>query len=117
MKFIYFLLSLPLFKRCWLWVIKKMPFALPVERLRETQTLLAFLHPKPAYPFHVVLIPRENIPSLMALKPDESLFLKELFSTVQSLVTEYHLEEKGYRLIVNGGENQDFPHLHFHLIA
>jgi hypothetical protein len=29
-----------------------MSFALPVERLREIETLLAFYHPKPAYPFH-----------------------------------------------------------------
>ena len=33
----------------------------------------------------------------------------------QSLVQEYDLG--AYRLIVNGGEYQDFPHLHFHLIS
>ena len=27
------------------------------------------------------------------------------------------IPKKGYRLIVNGGEYQDFPHLHFHLIS
>jgi diadenosine tetraphosphate (Ap4A) HIT family hydrolase len=34
---------------------------------------------------------------------------------VQSLVDEFQLT--AYRLIVNGGEYQDFPQLHFHLIA
>jgi diadenosine tetraphosphate (Ap4A) HIT family hydrolase len=34
---------------------------------------------------------------------------------VQSLVVEYHLP--AYRLMVNGGEYQEFPHLHFHLIS
>ena len=33
----------------------------------------------------------------------------------QSLVDEFKLP--AYRLIVNGGEFQDFPQLHFHLIA
>jgi diadenosine tetraphosphate (Ap4A) HIT family hydrolase len=33
----------------------------------------------------------------------------------QSLVAEHQLA--GYRMIVNGGEYQEFPHLHFHLIS
>lgn len=91
-----------------------MSFTIPAIRLRETETLLAFHHPKPAYPLHVVLVPKETVPSLMELDP-ASTFLSELFTTVQSLVTEFQLP--AYRLIVNGGEYQDFPHLHFHLIS
>jgi hypothetical protein len=34
---------------------------------------------------------------------------------VQQLVEKYHLG--AYRLIVNGGDYQDFPQLHFHLIS
>ena len=92
-----------------------MSFAIPAKRLRETDTLLAFYHPKPSYPFHVVLVPKEAIPNLMELDPIESAFLSDLFTTVQSIVTEFHLP--AYRLIVNGGEYQDFPHLHFHLVS
>lgn len=95
-------------------VFAHMSFAIPVKRLRETETLLAFYHPKPAYPFHLVLVPKQTIPSLMDLDP-ASAFLPDLFATVQSLVTEFQLP--AYRLIVNGGEYQDFPHLHFHLIS
>ena len=92
-----------------------MSFAIPAKRLRETETLLAFYHPKPSYPFHVVLAPKQAIPSLMELDPTEVTFFSDLFTTVQSLVTEFQLP--AYRLIVNGGEYQDFPHLHFHLIS
>ena len=92
-----------------------MSFAIPAKRLRETETLLAFHHPKPSYPFHVVLVPKQAIFSLMELDPAQGNFLSDLFSTVQSLVTEFQLP--AYRLIVNGGEYQDFPHLHFHLIS
>lgn len=91
-----------------------MSFAIPVERLRETETLLAFHHPKPAYPLHVVLAPKLAVPSLMELDPS-SAFLSDLVTTVQSLVSELQLP--AYRLVVNGGEHQDFPHLHFHLIS
>lgn len=97
------------------WIFTHMPFAIPAKRLRETETLLAFLHPKPAYPFHMVLVPKQVIPNLMELNPKDSTFLSDLLTTVQSLVAEFQLP--AYRLIVNGGEYQDFPHLHFHLIS
>ena len=96
------------------WIFAHMSFAIPARRLRETETLLAFFHPKPAYPFHVLLVPKQTISNLMELDP-ASTFLTDLFATVQSLVTEFELP--AYRLIVNGGEYQDFPQLHFHLIS
>ena len=92
-----------------------MSFVVPARRLRETDTLMAFDHPKPAYAFHVILIPKRQFATLKDLDPNDSAFLRDLYSSVQSLVDEFHLES--YRLIVNGGEYQDFPHLHFHLIS
>ena len=97
-------------------MIETFPFALPLARLRETPTLLAFFHPAPSHPYHVLLIPRKPIPSLADLDPAaESAFLTDLVTAVQSLVDEYRLP--AYRLIVNGGAYQDLPHLHFHLIS
>ena len=87
---------------------------MPVKRLRETDTLLAFFHPKPIHAFHVVLIPKKAIRSLLDLDPADP-FLAELVAATRSLVAEQQLA--GYRLIVNGGEYQEFPHLHFHLIS
>jgi histidine triad (HIT) family protein len=97
------------------WVFEYMGFAIPVKRLRETETLMAFYHPKPAYAFHVLLVPKKSVESLKQLDATDSAFLIDLYSTVQSLVDEFHLS--AYRLVVNGGEYQDFPQLHFHLIS
>jgi len=96
------------------WIFENMSFAIPVKRLRETDTLLAFHHPKPAYPVHILLVPKQQASGLMDLDPS-STFLTDLFTNVQSLVTELQLP--AYRLIVNGGEYQDFPQLHFHLVS
>ena len=92
-----------------------MSFVIPVKRLRETKTLLAFYHPKPAYQFHVLLVPKKSVASLKEFDSKDSVFLIDLYSTVQSLVDEFQLT--AYRLIVNGGEYQYFPQLHFHLIS
>ena len=96
------------------WILTHMSFIIPAKRLRETDALLAFHHPKPSHPFHVLLVPRKAVRSFTELQPSDP-FLADLVNAVQSLVTEYHLT--AYRLIVNGGEYQDFPHLHFHLIS
>jgi histidine triad (HIT) family protein len=97
------------------WMFEYMSFAIPVKHLRETETLLAFYHPKPAYPFHVLLVPKKAVVSLKEFDSKESAFLFDLYATVQSLVDEFQLA--AYRLIVNGGEYQDFPQLHFHLVS
>ena len=99
------------------WGFSKMSFAIPVKRLRETETLMAFHHPRPSHPLHILLVPKRPYASLLELAPDDAGFLKDLFATVQDLVRKFDLEQSGYRLIANGGAYQDVPHLHFHLIA
>lgn len=97
------------------WIFTHMSFAIPVKRLRETSNLIAFQHPSPSYKIHLLIVQKRQVQSLADLDPQDTTFLTDLYSTVQSLVTELNL--KAYRLIVNGGEYQDFPHLHFHLIS
>jgi len=97
------------------WIFEYMSFVIPVNRLRETKTLMAFYHPKPSHDFHVLLVPKKSVASLQEFDPGDSPFLTELYSTVQSLIEEFHLT--AWRLIVNGGQYQDFPQLHFHLVS
>ncbi|MDP1546927.1 MAG: HIT domain-containing protein [Anaerolineales bacterium] len=97
------------------WIFAHMSFLIPAARLRETSNLIAFQHPAPSYKFHVLIVPKRQAKSLAELDPNDTAFLTDLYSTVRDLVDEFDL--KAYRLIVNGGEYQDFPHLHFHLIS
>ena len=99
------------------WMFAHMSFLIPVERLRETKTLIAFHHPKPSYPLHILIVPKRSLDSLQVLAAADADFMVDLFATTQSLIEEFHLTEKGYRLIVNGGAYQDVPQLHFHLVS
>ena len=94
-----------------------MSFAIPVKKLRQTATLLAFYHPRPAYPVHILIVPKRAIADLGGLDESDQEFLLDLVSVVQSLVDEFNLKETGYRLVSNGGKYQDIPQLHFHLIS
>ena len=90
---------------------------LPVNKISETDSLICFYHPQPAYPVHILLVPKKDIRDLSQLDPIKDEFLLDMFSTVRTLVNEMNLEKVGYRLIVNGGEYQEFPQLHFHLVS
>jgi histidine triad (HIT) family protein len=100
------------------WIMKNFSFALPVERLHETKTLLAFHHPQPSYAVHILLVPKKPLANLMDLDPEiDQDFLIDLYATVKKLVMQLKLDTGGFRLVVNGGNYQDFPFLHYHLIA
>jgi histidine triad (HIT) family protein len=99
------------------WVFTHVSDVLPVKRLRETDTLIAFPHPQPSYPTHILLVPKRPYASLAAVPPDDTAFMCDLLTTVQELVRELGLDRGGYRLLVNGGHYQDVPQLHFHLIS
>jgi histidine triad (HIT) family protein len=99
------------------WIFTYMSFVIPVKRLRETPTLVAFYHPAPAYPFHVLIVPKRSISRLIDLTAADTDFMVDVFQVTQSIIAEFALEQRGYRFISNGGKYQDVPHLHFHLIA
>jgi diadenosine tetraphosphate (Ap4A) HIT family hydrolase len=63
----------------------------------------------------VILVPKQAVASLAEFDPADTAFLSDLYAAVQSLVAEFQLP--AYRLIVNGGEYQEFPHLHFHPVS
>jgi len=114
----HFLMSLA---RTWIggllihWVIAHFSFAIPGDKLINNDVLLAFHHPTPSYPFHILIVPKSKYRSLTVLPSDDLLFEKALFEAVNNIVEKFNLSS--YRLIVNGGDFQEVDHLHFHLIS
>ena len=86
-----------------------------VEKILETDNVLAYYHTRPFWETHIVVIPKKHISSLLTLdKSDESLFL-ELFAVIKE-VSEKVVEEKGAaRILTNLGNYQESKHLHFHI--
>ena len=116
-NFLRRLANVRIFRSVLIWGLINMNDWLPINKISETESLICFYHPQPVYPVHILLVPKQELVDLSQLEPRQSDFLQDLFLTVQSLITEFKLEEGGYRLILNGGEYQDFPQLHFHLTS
>lgn len=98
-------------------LIKHASFLIPGKRLRESPDWLAIQHPQPVYPVHLLVLSKRNYNNWLAIPATDSALLSELVDITQSLISEYEMDTSGYRLIINGGKYQEFPHLHIHLVS
>lgn len=95
----------------------KLSGVLPVKRLKETEKVIAFWHPKPAYEKHILIVPKKAIANLTTLNPNDIEYISEVFLVAQELVNSLKLEGDGYSLLTNGGKKQEVNQLHFHLTS
>jgi len=87
-----------------------------VEKVRETELVLAFRHTRPAYETHIVVIPKRHIASLLALTDADDGLLLELLKVVREVAADRVAEKGACRVIANLGSYQDSKHLHWHIV-
>jgi histidine triad (HIT) family protein len=86
-----------------------------VQRLVETDHVLAFHHTQPYWPVHIVIIPKRHISSLAALEPADFPVVHELLAVAADLCKQVTQEHGGCRLSSNCGDHQSTKHLHFYI--
>lgn len=83
----------------------------------ESNNILAFRDINPQAPVHILIIPKQHIPTLNDLH--DTQLAGELLQTAQLLAKQLDFSEQGYRTVFNcnhlGG--QEVYHLHLHLLA
>jgi histidine triad (HIT) family protein len=89
----------------------------PVQRVVETEKVLAFHHTQPFYPVHIVVIPKHHIDSLLTLGDEHGELLIELLEVIRQVASRVVSEHGACRVITNLGEYQDSKHLHWHVAA
>lgn len=91
--------------------------AVEVERVFETDEILAFHHTQPFWETHIVVIPKRHISSLLTLENwDNELFL-ELFEVIRRVASNIVAKNGAARVLTNLGDYQDSKHLHFHVYS
>ena len=88
-----------------------------VDKVQETENVLAYHHTRPFWETHIVVIPKRHITSLLTLESsDDALFL-ELFEVIRKVADSVVAEKGAARVLTNLGEYQDSKHLHFHVYS
>ncbi|MEM6646681.1 MAG: histidine triad nucleotide-binding protein [Bacteroidota bacterium] len=91
---------------------------IPADIVHEDEQCLAFRDINPVAPTHILIVPRKPIPTLNDLTPDDEPLMGHLFLVAQRLAAQEGLT-KGYRTVINCGEEggQSVYHIHLHLIG
>ncbi len=85
----------------------------------EDEYVLAFRDIDPQAPTHLLIIPREHIVSINHLENDHESTAGKLFLAAKALAAREGIEESGFRVVMNCGEDglQTVPHIHLHLLG
>ena len=85
----------------------------------ENDYVFAINDINPVSKIHILIIPKKKIESINFIEEEDSQILAQMFLTAKLLAKKYEINNSGYRLIVNTGENagQTVFHIHMHLIG
>jgi len=92
---------------------------IPANIVFEDDLVLAFRDIKPQAPTHVLIIPKQPIPRLAEAAPTDHKVLGHLLLKAAEVAGKLGLNEGGYRLVINNGEDggETVPHMHVHLLG
>jgi histidine triad (HIT) family protein len=91
---------------------------IPADIVYEDDLTLAFRDVRPQAPVHILIIPKQPIVSISEATDADAALLGQLLLTVKRVATQQGLE-KGYRVVINTGDDggQTVFHLHLHLLG
>lgn len=92
---------------------------IPSTKVYEDEEILAFNDVNPVAPIHILVIPKKHIASLAEMENGDEILISKIYKIINNIAEKQGFKEKGYRVIVNCGEDggQEVGHLHFHLLA
>lgn len=86
----------------------------------ETDNVLAFRDINPQAPTHILIIPKEEIPTVREIKGSEhAQLLGEMFDAANKIAEVEGISKEGFRLVFNCDKaaGQEVFHLHMHLLG
>ncbi len=89
---------------------------IPCNKVHENDEFLAFHDVNPKAPIHILVIPKKHIDKFQNVTPE---LMAKMTPFIQEVAKILELDQRGYRLIVNNGEDggQEVMHLHFHILG
>ncbi len=90
-----------------------------VDKLYEDDLVFSIRDIHPRAPVHVMVIPKQHIPTATELTDEHGPLLGRLFSVAAQVARREGLDERGYRLAFNVGEQagMTISHLHLHMLG
>ncbi|WAM32845.1 histidine triad nucleotide-binding protein [Caldicellulosiruptor morganii] len=92
---------------------------IPSELVYEDELVCAFKDINPTAPVHILVVPKQHIESLNEIEDNHKQLIGHVFIVAKLLADKFEIKEKGFRIVVNCGQDggQTVNHLHFHLLG
>jgi histidine triad (HIT) family protein len=92
---------------------------IPAKEVFRDEEIVAFEDIRPVAPVHVLVIPKEHIPSVHDLTAAYGPMLARMVQVANRIADERKIDRDGYRLVFNKGPQagQSVYHLHLHLLG
>ncbi len=93
---------------------------IPSDRVYEDAEFVAFRDVQPAASVHIVLVPRGEPPTSAAMLSEaDAPWVGRMVVVAGRIAAEQGLAERGYRLVMNCGDDagQTVGHLHLHILG
>lgn len=92
---------------------------IPSDVIYTDDKVVAFRDINPMAPVHLLIIPREHIPSLNDVTEQQITLVGHMVQVAKQLAKQQGIATKGYRVVINTGSQggQVVQHLHMHLLG
>ncbi len=89
---------------------------IPSDKVYEDEHVIAFRDIDPQAPVHILIVPKEHYADITECPNETAGYMLD---AARRLAVENGLTEKGFRLVMNTGEEggQSVKHLHMHLLG
>lgn len=92
---------------------------IPADIVYEDELCLAFKDVNPQAPVHLLIIPKQPIPTINDIDASDRELVGHLFLTAGNIAKDMGFDEEGYRVVMNcnAAAGQTVYHIHLHLLA
>lgn len=92
---------------------------IPSKKIYEDDLVYAFHDINPVTPVHFLVIPKKHISGANEIDESNSQIIAHIFEVIAKLSKEFNIDQSGYRIVNNCGEDggQTVPHMHFHVLG
>ncbi|MFN3406987.1 MAG: histidine triad nucleotide-binding protein [Caldimicrobium sp.] len=92
---------------------------IPAKIVYEDEKVLAFHDINPQAPYHILIIPKKHISTLLEIQEEDKELIGHIYLIIKKIAEELGFAERGYRVVVNCKEEagQTVFHVHFHVLA
>jgi histidine triad (HIT) family protein len=92
---------------------------LPATVVHEDEHTIAFRDLDPRAPLHVLIIPKRHVGSVNDVSDADAMLMGRLFVAARHIAAAEGVAERGYRVVMNTGNEagQSVAHAHLHLLG